>query len=293
MRAINFFHQKRLTTVAAAWVYYFLISLMPLTFLLIIVLSVFKVNLTIDLVSRLPEEFRLAGETIIETAEKASKGVTIFFVLTALFSCTSLLNQMSKDGDFIFEARSNKKRGLMRRVWAFLALCALFVLFLGLGYLLAFREVLDLKILIFSDKNKDILLKFFSFSIVIVVGYAIIYILNKFISPVKLNFFQTSLGSLCALFIMVFGTIGFTLYLRYFANYNAFYGSLAGIIIFLLWSYIIMFGLAFGTIINMHVYSWSKNKEQNLTNSIVADEREKYASNKKPKKGLSKRGIGC
>ncbi|MBQ4111582.1 MAG: hypothetical protein IJD38_02170, partial [Clostridia bacterium] len=97
---LKIFTEKRLTTVAGAWVYYFLSSVIPLAFLIITAFSVFGVSITGDIVSRLPEEFRLAGETIVQTAEKASKGVTVFFVITVVFSCTTLLNQMSKDGDF-------------------------------------------------------------------------------------------------------------------------------------------------------------------------------------------------
>ena len=66
-----------------------------------------------------------------------------------------------------------------------------------------------------------------------------------------------------SLFIMVFGTIGFTIYLRYFSSYNVFYGSLAGIIIFLLWAYISMIGLVTGVVINMHVYTRDKVKGKN------------------------------
>jgi membrane protein len=53
---------------------------------------------------------------------------------------------------------------------------------------------------------------------------------------------------------MVLGTIGFTVYLRFFSSYNAFYGSLATVIIFLLWAYILMLALAVGVIINMKSY---------------------------------------
>ena len=101
-KLIRIINEKRLTTVAGAWVYYFLSSVIPLAFLIVTAFSVFGINVTSDIVSRLPEEFRLAGETIVQTAKKASKGVTLFFIITVIFSCTTLLNQMSKDGDFIY-----------------------------------------------------------------------------------------------------------------------------------------------------------------------------------------------
>ena len=257
----SIFRQKRLSTLAGAWVYYFLISLIPLVFLLVEAFSVFDVNILEDIVSRFPEEFRLAGQAIVETAENASKGATIFFILTVIFSCTSLLNQMSKDGDFIYGESSKSKRGIMRRLWAFVALGALFTMFLGLAIIFAFSNSLRQQNGFLFIKNKEIIINIILFSFVILGGYVIICVLNKYISPVKLKFKCVAVGSLLSLFIMVLGTIGFTIYLRFVANYNAFYGSLAGIVIFLLWCYIIMFGLAFGTIINMQIYS--KFKQQN------------------------------
>lgn len=253
------FSEKRLTTVAGAWVYYFLSSVIPLAFLLVTAFGVFGVSFSHDLASRLPEEFRLAGETIVSTAENASKGVTAFFIITVIFSCTTLLNQMSKDGDFIYGIRSRKKRGIFRRLWAIVALATLFSVFLGIAFLFAFGNML------FPLGGNNVSGKLFftvlAFLVVISFGYVIIILLNRFISPVKLKFTQVALGALVSLFIIVLGTIGLTLYLRFFNNYNAFYGSLAAIIVFLLWAYILMLGLVIGVIVNMRVYSRGRKVE--------------------------------
>ena len=288
---IKTFHEKRITTVAGAWVYYFLTSLIPILFLIITAFSVFGVRITSDIVSRLPVEFRLAGQTILETAENASNGATIFFIITVIFSCTSLLNQMSKDGDFIYGAQSKTKRGLMRRLWAVLAIGALFIMFLGIAFLFAFSS--SLKIDLYIGKNSDILLSFLGFLFVIVFGYAIIYVLNKFICPVKSKFSDLALGTLVSLFIMVLGTLGFTVYLRFFSNYNAFYGTLSGVIIFLFWAYILMFGLSVGAVVNVGVYKY-RQKERKNTNRGVENERTTktgFTSNYKPKKVISKGGA--
>ena len=256
--------EKRLTTVAGAWVYYFLIALIPLAFLVVTAFSVFNVSLTNDLISRLPIEFREIGKVIALTAENASKGATAFFVVTVIFSCTTLLNQMSKDGDFIYGTHSNIKRGLMRRGFALIALSLLFALFLGLAFLLAFSP--SIKFYFLSSEKNQIILNIFIFSIVILFGYGIIITLNTFICPKKVKITTHLLGSLISLCIMVLGTIGFIVYLRYFARYNIFYGSLASIIIFLLWAYILMLGLAIGVIINMKIYRHKLEGENHAKN---------------------------
>ncbi|MBE7083407.1 MAG: YihY/virulence factor BrkB family protein [Clostridiales bacterium] len=255
-RMIDFFHffsQKRLTTVAGAWVFFFLTSVLPLAFLMVTAFGVFGVDLSLELVARLPIEYREAGEAIVSTAEKASSGATVIFLFTVIFSGSTLLNQMSKDGDHIYGKKSNSKRGLFRRAWAILGLACLFSIFLAVAFLVAFGSNLINKASVFN-KN-PILSMTLTLLVIITFCYFLIIILNRFISPVKLKFFHLAIGALISLFIIVLGTIGFTLYLRFFNSYNAFYGSLAGIIVFLLWVYILMIGLVIGVIINSHNFN--------------------------------------
>ena len=253
---IKQFSYKRLTTVAGAWVFFFLTSIIPLAFLLVTAFGVFGVDLSLELVSRLPEEFRPAGETIVSTAERASKGATVLFVGTVIFSCSTLLNQMSKDGDFIYGQKSKNKRGILRRVWAIFAIFTLFTVFLVVAFLTAFGNSIFIRVKTYGIEK--LLITILAFTLIITVSFIIIIMLNRFISPKKLKFKQIALGSLCSLFIIVLGTIGFTVYVRFFNSYNAFYGSLAAVIVFLLWAYILMIGLVVGAIINSHSEKYFK-----------------------------------
>ena len=246
-------NKKRLTTVAGAWVYYFLSSAIPLAFLLVTAFGVFGVSVSERVVASLPNEFKEAGQAIVVAAENASNGVTVFFVLTVIFSSSTLLNQMSKDGDFIYGTDSKYKRGIMRRVSAVFAIIALFFLFLGAAFLFAFGSSIFISVR--ADGGVQLLITILVFLFIIFFGYAVILLLNVFISPVKLSFKGLALGSFLSLAIIVLGTIAFTIYLRFFSNYNAFYGSLAAIVIFLLWVYICMLGLVTGVIINERVNS--------------------------------------
>lgn len=251
MKYTEIVRQKRITTVAGAWTFYFLTSLLPIVFLLITAFGVFGVDISADVVGRLPEEFRLAGETILETAKNASRGITVFFILTVLFSGSALLSQMSKDGEFLYGVRLNKARGVMRRLWAMLALAALFVIFLAAAFLLSFRMPLAE---LFSKGRKNIFFTALIFLFAILLCYVIIVLLNKFISPVKQKFSSLALGGFVSLAADVAGTIGFIFYLKYFGSYNVFYGSLAAVIVFILWAYILMIGLVLGACVNVLVY---------------------------------------
>ena len=246
---IEKFSEKRVSTVVGAWVFYFLTAVIPLAFLLVTMFGVFGVELTEDVVSRLPVEFRSAGTAIVSTARRASKGATLLFVLTAVFSCSRLLNQMSKDGDYLYGKKSLGKRGLLRRLWAILALGALFAVFLIASIIIA----LGGSFFVFNYTMggvKHLFATVCACLTVIIFSFVIIIMLNKFICPIKLKFKQIAIGAMVSLAEIVLGTIGFALYLRFFNSYNAFYGSLAGIIVFLLWAYILMFGLVSGVVVN-------------------------------------------
>ncbi len=264
LKSFDVINKKRLTTVAGAWVYYFLMSVIPLAFLLATAFSVFGINVLNDLVSTLPEEFREAGQAIADTAEKVSKGATLLFILTAIFSCTTLLNQMSKDGDFIYGIKATAKRGVLRRLWAIVALGALFSVFLFMAFVFAFHS----RIFPFdmTGNGAKLILTILAFSFVIFFCYAIIIVLYKYISPVNQKLKELFLGGLCSLGIIVLGTLGLAIYLRYFSSYNAVYGSLTAIVVFLLWAYIVMLGLVVGVIVNNGVFERKNFKEQAIEN---------------------------
>ena len=249
---------KRVTTVAGAWVFFFLLAFIPLVFLFIFAFSVLGVDVAGGLSASVPQEFLLLGQAFKETADSASSGITVFFIITVVLSCSSLLSQMSKDGDYIYGARSKKKRGLFRRLWAVLALFVFFILLLSFALILFFRNKL-FSILPFSPRNNlysiilGVALSFFGLFITVL-------LLNKFISPIKLKLKETLLGAIISVVTILLGTLGFLVYLRFFPINNALYGSLSALIVFIIWLYIIMLSLVIGAVANMCALSKKKNK---------------------------------
>lgn len=57
-------------------------------------------------------------------------------------------------------------------------------------------------------------------------------------------------GALTAAALWILGSIGFSLYINYFSNYNKTYGALAGVIVLMLWIYLTSFIVLFGAEIN-------------------------------------------
>ncbi len=246
---ISFLKERRISTVAGAWVYYFLTALLPLVFLVFTAFGVFGVSLNENLVLRLPVEFQQVGEILVTTASKASGGITVFFIIVVFFTGSTLLNQMLKDGEYIYEHKKNYKYGFLRRLFSLLALGVLFLIFLACAFVSTFQNIILSGFNISDSKFAVILIA----TSVITVSFFLINLLNKFICPYNKSFFSFLPGSLISLFVIVLGTIVFMLWLRILKPYNAFYGSLAGVIAFLLWAYILMLGLVIGVCFNVRI----------------------------------------
>ncbi|MCA1835082.1 MAG: YihY/virulence factor BrkB family protein [Actinobacteria bacterium] len=78
----------------------------------------------------------------------------------------------------------------------------------------------------------------------IIVGLAVLYRVAPDRNPPKFRW--VSVGSVVAAVLWLLGSVGLSLYVNYFGNYNKTYGALAGVVVLMLWffltSYIVLLG---------------------------------------------------
>ena len=82
----------------------------------------------------------------------------------------------------------------------------------------------------------------------IVIGLAVLYRIAPDRNPPKFRW--VSVGSLVAAALWLLGSVGFSLYINYFGNYNKTYGALAGVIVLLLWLFLTSYVVLLGAEIN-------------------------------------------
>ncbi len=242
--------EKRVSTVAGAWVFYFLVSLIPLLFLFVTAFGVFGVDVSKEMVFSLPKSIQGTANSLIRTASDTSKGVTVFFIIAVIFSASTLLTQMNKDGEYIYGLKSRYRKGIFRRVWAITSLAVLFALFLSFALVFVFKKA----VFSYFGVNASPLVVITAIFFTLLLSYAIIILLEKFISPVKLSFAISLAGAGVTFIITAVGTALFTLYLNTFRFTGAFYGSLTGVIVFIIWAYILMLALVLGSMVNVSLY---------------------------------------
>ncbi|MBV9160746.1 MAG: YihY/virulence factor BrkB family protein [Pseudonocardiales bacterium] len=82
----------------------------------------------------------------------------------------------------------------------------------------------------------------------IVGGLAVLYRVAPDRTPPKFRW--VSVGSVVAALLWLLGSVGFSLYINFFGNYNKTYGTLTGVIVLLLWLYLTSYIVLLGAEIN-------------------------------------------
>lgn len=125
--------------------------------------------------------------------------------------------------------------------------------------------------------------KWFLLAGIVVVLVAMLYYFTPNVRQPKFRW--VSVGALLAILVAVLATLGFFFYVSNFSNYNATYGTLAGVIILLLWLYIVNAILLFGAEVDAEL-----ERARQLQAGIAAEEelqlpaRDTKASDKRAKK---------
>ncbi len=238
-RAYRVLSDHRFTTVAGTLVFFLIISFVPLTFFLMLLLG--RLNVNTDELLNLPL-FGWAKEMLLFFRENAAgKHVGIFFLITTFWSSSSFFYHLRRSGEIIYRYR-RVKQGWKVRVAAF-ALTVLIVLFLG-----ACAAGL-LAVIFFTRLFPRWIAYPIVYSFVLVVGFFTAWLLNWYLCPYRVSFRDTAQGSLYTAVAWLVASIAFSVYLA-LSNKEKLYGALSAVIVFLLWLYWIMTCFTAGVVYN-------------------------------------------
>ena len=158
----------------------------------------------------------------------------------------------------------NTRNYLLRRVKAFVMLIMLVILFLIMIIVLAFGNSLLSWIfeLIYNEKLPWI--TYYTFSITKwVVGISIAFVMLKLLFTMapdaNISSKYMNSGALITSIAWGIATFIYAIYVNNIANYNVFYGGLAGIVALMFWVYILSYSLVVGIAVNSEVYLQKKD----------------------------------
>jgi len=201
--------------------------------------------------------YQTVEATLIEVVTMKSTGLLSFGFLAALFFSHNGVSSLIDAFNATYHAIETRSF-IEQHIIAFLLTVFLpFIVILGIAIMFFSEHLLNLLSSwgLIKLKSTMTILLFGKWMLVIVVffiGISLVY----YLAPAKKEKFRFfSPGALLATVLIIITSLGFSYYVNQFGQYNKFYGSLGGLIVFQIWLYFNAFGLILGFDLNASIKS--------------------------------------
>lgn len=260
-RAVKEFLRDDMTTYASALSYHALFALFPFLIFLIALLGFLQIPgffswLLEQAQTALPQDaYQRVQDVITQIQNQPRGGLLSFGILAALWAASSgirsLMNALNTAYD-VEETRAAWKRYLLSILYT-LGLAVLLIA--GAGMMLlgpqAMEWLADQAGLSGVFVTLWTWLRWPAAVLLLMITAAIIY----YVTPnVDQSFQFITPGAIIAVVVWIIASIGFSIYVSNFANYNATYGSLGGVVVLLFYFFISAAVLLLGAEINAEVH---------------------------------------
>lgn len=241
---------------AAALTYFGVLSLFPALLALVSLLGVFgqaerTTSGLLDIVQGIAPggTVDFIRQPVEELVNSPAAGFTLVFgILTALWSASGYVGAFGRAMNRIYE--TDEGRGFVKLRGTMLGVTVVTVLLVAVIAAMlvlsgpvaeAVGSAIGLGGAFLTTWN---ILKWPVIVLLVVVAIAILYYATPNVKQPKFRWM--SMGSFIALVVSFLATLGFAFYVANFANYNKTYGALGGVIVLLLWLWILNMSLLFG-----------------------------------------------
>ncbi|WP_214465823.1 YihY/virulence factor BrkB family protein [Microbacterium flavescens] len=254
-KTIREFGADECTDIAAALTYYAVLALFPALLAVFSILGVMgqsdqAVNAIMGIVEQVAPD---AAETVRAPLEGFADSPAAGFALVtgivlAVWSASGYVKAFSRGMNRIYEIREGRPFWKLVPALLFITVIGIVLISLALIILVVSGPVADAigSALGLSEVVVTVwsFAKWIVLAIIVVLMVAILYYANPNAKQPKFRWM--SLGALLAIILLGVASLLFGIYVANFSNYDRTYGSLAGVIIFLLWLWIANIALLFG-----------------------------------------------
>lgn len=279
-RTVGEFQEDNLTDWAATLTYYGLLALFPALIVLVSIVGLVgdpqsTTNTLTDIVTKLgPDSAASTFQGPIQqvTESRATAGFALIAsTLIALWSASGYLGAFIRASNVIYETREGRPFWKLRPLQLLLTLVIVLLLaVMALGVVLTGPIVADVAGPIGVS---DAAVSIWSYAKWVLIAFLFVLMIGLiyYASPnVKQRGFKwITPGGLVALVVWLVASAGFGLYVSQFASYNKVYGSLAGIVVILIWMWITNLAILFG-----HELNAERERDVQLEQGVPGAERE-------------------
>ena len=252
-KAAREFTSDQCTDIAATLTYFFVLAVFPALIALVSLLGVFgqSADAFIGILSDIAPQSAvdvLRGP-IEAFSESGSAGFALVVgILTAIWSASGYVGAFSRAMNRVYEVDEGRTFLKLKPVQLLTTLIGVLML-LVLTLLLAVSGPVTEAIgsALGVGEGAQIawsILKWPVIALILVLMIAILYYTTPNVKQPKFRWM--SMGAFIALVILLLASLGFAFYVGTFANYDKTYGSLGGVVVFLLWIWIANIALLFG-----------------------------------------------
>ena len=245
---------RKYTTIAGTLVFFLIMSIVPLSFWLTLLIG--KLPIDKDEILSLPV-FESVKNVLVYVQQEASNATTsasVILVFTTLYSSTNLFYQIRRSGELIYDYH-RENQGLKLRLGALILLIMVMSLVVAFLLVFAFGSFLFSRLL---SRSWELVA---DYALLAVVAFFLVLLLNMYICPYKASMRYFLPGTFVTVILWTMAVVGFSIYLR-IGNLSRLYGALSAVIVFLLWLYILMVGFIIGVIWNSEKILLAKRQKR-------------------------------
>jgi membrane protein len=196
-----------------------------------------------------PETAKLIGQQIQQVTSSAGGALgfaTILGILTALWSASSGMKALITGVNLAYDETEGRKFVKLRGLSILMTVGAMVLLGVALALIVGFPAVPDSWPTVLQWAAA--ILRFVLLAVLLMAGLAALYRYAPDRDKPKWGW--ASPGSVVATVLSVLASVGFSIYVNAFGNYNKTYGALAGVIILMFWLYLTAFVVLVGAELN-------------------------------------------